>query len=351
MESIYLSLGSNIGNKQNNLEKAIEYLGNDSHLIIDKVSDYYETSPVGGIEQDVFLNIAVKIYTTYTPEELLTLIHKIEADLKRSRKVHWGPRTLDIDIIFWGNRSLNDEKLVIPHKETFNRLFVLIPLLDVYDKNDFFYEHIKKGISILERTEQTQKVVKVPKKEGNMQTIERVVTKLLLAIGDDPKREGIRETPRRVAEMYQEIFSSQNQNDFQEFKVFKTPKKDNSQMVLVKDIPFYSMCEHHMLPFFGKAHVAYIPRNGKIIGLSKIPRLVDFVSHRLSLQEKVTSDIADTLMDILDPVGVAVVVEARHMCVEMRGVKKNNSLTRTTYFTGDFNSNVQLRAEFLRVLN
>ncbi|WP_311406928.1 2-amino-4-hydroxy-6-hydroxymethyldihydropteridine diphosphokinase, partial [Liquorilactobacillus uvarum] len=162
MESIYLSLGSNIGDKQNNLEKAIEHLGNDSHLIIDKISDYYETSPVGGIEQDVFLNIAVKIYTTYTPEELLTLIHKIEADLKRSRKVHWGPRTLDIDIIFWGNRSLNDEKLVIPHKETFNRLFVLIPLLDVYDKNDSFYEHIKQSISVLERTEQTQKVVKVP---------------------------------------------------------------------------------------------------------------------------------------------------------------------------------------------
>lgn len=351
MESIYLSLGSNIGDRQNYLKKALENLGSESRLIIDKVSNYYETAPVGGVEQDAFLNIAAKIYTTCTPEELLNIIHKVEAKLNRSRKVHWGPRTLDIDIIFWGDRSINNEKLIIPHKETFKRLFVLIPLLDIYDKSSIFYKKIKQSITFLKQTEKEQKVIRVPEKEENTQTIKRVVKELLLAIGDDPQREGVRETPRRVAEMYQEIFSSQNQNEFQEYKVFETPKRDNSQMVLVKDISFYSMCEHHMLPFFGRAHVAYIPRNGRIIGLSKIPRLVDFVSRRLSLQEKITSDIADTLMEILDPVGVAVVVEARHMCVEMRGVKKSNSLTRTTYFTGDFNSNAQLRAEFLRVLN
>ncbi|KRL01204.1 GTP cyclohydrolase I FolE [Liquorilactobacillus capillatus] len=350
MESIYLSLGSNIGNRQENLEKAIEYLGNDKNLIVDQVSEYYETSPVGDIVQDNFLNIAVKVFTTYTPGELLKQIHKIEAFLKRIRKVHWGPRTLDIDIIFWGNKQFKTSELTVPHQETFNRLFVLIPLLDIYEKTGPFYSQIKETIMILEQEEQDQKITRVPKKDSRTVTIERAITTLLVAIGDDPKREGIVETPKRVAKMYQEIFASQSQDDFQDYKVFKTPKKDNAQMVLVKDIPFYSMCEHHMLPFFGKVHVAYIPQNGKIIGLSKIPRLVDFVSRRLSLQEKITSDIAETLTKILNPAGVAVMAEARHMCVEMRGVKKSSSLTRTTYFTGDFDLNAQLRAEFLSTL-
>ncbi|MCP9312842.1 GTP cyclohydrolase I FolE [Liquorilactobacillus satsumensis] len=351
MESIYLSLGSNLGARQENIEKALTYLGNDHQIIIDQVSDYYETSPVGGVEQGMFLNVAAKIYTTYQPAKLLQIIHQIEAALQRVRKVHWGPRTLDIDIIFWGTERFNNQDLIVPHKETFKRLFVLRPLLDIYPQTEPYFKQITESIAALEQAEPQQKVTKVPQKKDSMAVIEQAVTELLQAIGDDPQRAGIKETPQRVAKMYQEIFSSQKQSEFQDYKIFATPKKDNSQMVLVKNIPFYSMCEHHMLPFFGQAHVAYIPRNGKIIGLSKIPRLVDFVAHKLSLQEKITSDVAETLTDILDPLGVAVVVDARHMCIEMRGVKKSNSTTRTTYFTGNFDTDNQLRAEFLRVLN
>lgn len=241
--------------------------------------------------------------------------------------------------------------MIVPHKEAFKRLFVLRPLLDIYPQTEPYFKQITESIAALEQAEPQQKVTKVPQKKDSMAVIEQAVTELLQAIGDDPQRAGIKETPQRVAKMYQEIFSSQKQSEFQDYKIFATPKKDNSQMVLVKNIPFYSMCEHHMLPFFGQAHVAYIPRNGKIIGLSKIPRLVDFVAHKLSLQEKITSDVAETLTDILDPLGVAVVVDARHMCIEMRGVKKSNSTTRTTYFTGNFDTDNQLRAEFLRVLN
>lgn len=119
-------------------------------------------------------------------------------------------------------------------------------------------------------------------------------------------------------------------------------------MVMVHDMTFYSMCEHHMLPFFGSVHVAYLPKDGQIIGLSKIPRLVDFVSRKLSVQEEVTRDVATIMNEILDPYGVAVIVDARHMCMEMRGIKEVNSITRTTQFTGLFKEDPQLRNEFLQ---
>ena len=151
--------------------------------------------------------------------------------------------------------------------------------------------------------------------------------------------------------MYEEILSSQKLTQFEEYKLFKIEKTDQDQTILIKDIPFYSMCEHHMLPFFGKANVAYIPKEGNIIGLSKIPRLVNYVSHKLSVQENITRDIAEILNDILEPKGVAVVVEARHMCVEMRGVKKGNSQTKTSFFMGEFEENRETRLEFLESLN
>jgi len=181
--------------------------------------------------------------------------------------------------------------------------------------------------------------------------IEDAVNEILLATGDDPARAGLIETPKRVAKMYEEILSSQTKDSFDDYKVFDTEVTNNSQMVLVNDITFYSMCEHHMLPFFGKVHVAYIPQNGKIIGLSKIPRLVDFVSRKLSVQENITRDIALTLEEILDPKGVAVVVDARHMCVEMRGVRKPETITRTSFYSGSFDKDQSLRSEFLQTLN
>lgn len=187
-------------------------------------------------------------------------------------------------------------------------------------------------------------------KEKQLDVIEQAVKNIIEAIGDNPSREGLLETPERVAKMYQEILSSKPDLNFEEYKVFNTEITHNSQMVLVNDIPFYSMCEHHMLPFFGNAHVAYIPDNGKIIGLSKIPRLVEFVSRKLNVQENITKDIAVILNDIILPKGIAVVVDARHMCVEMRGIKKS-SMTRTSFYSGVFDTDVYKRNEFLQTLN
>ena len=184
-------------------------------------------------------------------------------------------------------------------------------------------------------------------KETRLKNIENAVREILINIGEDVDREGLVETPKRVAKMYDEILSTKSVDDFENYKLFDVDLGNSQEMVLVKEIPFFSMCEHHMLPFFGKVHVAYIPRETKVIGLSKIPRLVEFVSRKLSVQEEITVNVAKKLIEILNPLGVAVVVEARHMCIEMRGVNKIGSVTRTSFYSGEFKENVDRKKEFL----
>ncbi|MDD5772260.1 MAG: GTP cyclohydrolase I FolE [bacterium] len=165
--------------------------------------------------------------------------------------------------------------------------------------------------------------------------IEQAIKMLLEAIGENPKREGLLDTPSRVAKMYEEILCNVNPCSLDEdLKIFSTQNED--EMILVKDIPLYSICEHHLLPFFGKAHVAYIPNKNKITGLSKLVRIVDFFSKRPQLQERLTTEIADSLMKQLSPKGVLVVIEAEHMCITMRGIKKPGARTITSAIRGIF---------------
>ena len=184
-------------------------------------------------------------------------------------------------------------------------------------------------------------------KKNRLENIENAVREILINIGEDINREGLIETPKRVAKMYEEILSTKNINDFDNYKLFEVDLDNSQEMILIKDIPFFSMCEHHMLPFFGKVHVAYIPRENKVIGLSKIPRLVEFVSRKLSVQEEITVNVAKKLIEILNPLGIAVVVEARHMCIEMRGINKVGSVTKTSFYSGEFKVNVDRKKEFL----
>ena len=171
---------------------------------------------------------------------------------------------------------------------------------------------------------------------------------ILGSLGEDPNREGLLKTPERVAKALQFLTHGY---DLKPDEILRSAmfKEDYSQMVVVKDIEVYSMCEHHMLPFFGKAHVAYIP-NGHIVGLSKIPRIVDAFARRLQVQERLTNEIRDCLHNTLDPAGVAVVIECRHLCMSMRGAQKQNSVTTTSAFTGEF-VNETTRAEFLRLIS
>ncbi len=176
-----------------------------------------------------------------------------------------------------------------------------------------------------------------------------LIHSLLEEIGENPEREGLLRTPHRVAKAYEFLTRGYRMNigEILNGAVFE---ERYNEMVIVKDVDFYSMCEHHLLPFFGKCHVAYIP-DGKILGLSKIPRIIDMFARRLQVQERMTQQIAETLENTLNPLGVAVVVEARHMCMMMRGVEKQNSVATTSAMLGEFSTNIKSRDEFLRLIN
>jgi GTP cyclohydrolase IA len=182
----------------------------------------------------------------------------------------------------------------------------------------------------------------------NRTQIEEAVRLIIEAIGEDPNREGLLDTPKRVAKMYEEVFEGLNQDPDEYFETIFG--EDHEELVLVKDIPFYSMCEHHLVPFFGQAHVAYIPRNGRVTGLSKLARAVEAVAKRPQLQERITSTIADSIMRKLEPHGVMVIVEAEHMCMTMRGVKKPGSKTVTSAARGVFAEDSHARSEIISLI-
>ncbi len=178
--------------------------------------------------------------------------------------------------------------------------------------------------------------------------IEAAVREILYAIGEDPDREGLIETPRRVADMYEEIFAGLEEDPARHIKIFNEDSPD--EMVVVRDIPFYSTCEHHLLPFIGVAHIAYIPKNGRIIGLSKIARIVASFAKRPQLQERLTSQVADFLEEALDPRGVAVVIEAEHLCMSMRGARSAGAVTKTSALRGGMKSDARTRNEVMNLL-
>ena len=179
------------------------------------------------------------------------------------------------------------------------------------------------------------------------QRIEKAVREILLAVGEDPDRPGLVETPARVARMYEEIFAGLEDDPKKHLKLFN---EGSDEMVIVRNIPLYSVCEHHLIPFIGKAHIAYIPSNGRIIGLSKLARIVDSFARRPQLQERLTSQIADFLDQELQPMGVAVVVEAEHLCMTMRGARASGSKTLTSALRGYMRNDAKTRAEALSLL-
>lgn len=182
----------------------------------------------------------------------------------------------------------------------------------------------------------------------DQERIKRAVSEIIAAIGDDEAREGLRETGRRIAEMYVEVFDGVNQNPVDALGV-TFDAGGHQEMIILKDIPFYSMCEHHFLPFHGVAHVGYIPK-GRVAGVSKIARVVETLARRPQMQERLTSQIADALMTGIAPIGVAVVIEAEHLCMTMRGVKKPGSRMVTSANRGTFRTNAATRAEFFSLV-
>jgi len=178
--------------------------------------------------------------------------------------------------------------------------------------------------------------------------IKRAVRNILEAIGENPNRADLKKTPERVADMYEEIFSGISKDPTKELEVFLSEKHD--EIVLLKGIPLYGICEHHLLPFIGRAHIAYLPKNNKVTGLSKMARVVEILSKRLQVQERLTTEIAETLMKKLKPRGVMVIIEAEHLCMSMRGVKKAGVLTVTSAVRGIFRENSKTRAEVMALI-
>lgn len=186
------------------------------------------------------------------------------------------------------------------------------------------------------------------KNEVDFEKIETAVTMILEAIGEDVHREGLLDTPKRVAKMYAEVFEGLHKDPKDYFKtVFH---ENHDEVVLVKDIPFHSMCEHHLVPFFGHAHIAYIPRDGVVAGLSKLARAIETTARRPQLQERITSTVANAMMEMLNPIGVYVVIEAEHMCMTMRGIKKPGAKTVTTVARGIYEHDAVKRSEILSLL-
>lgn len=182
----------------------------------------------------------------------------------------------------------------------------------------------------------------------DQEKIKIAIRDLLIAIGENPDREGLQETPDRIARMYKEIFAGIETNPLDLAKIFK--EKQHNEMIIVKDITFYSMCEHHLLPFFGKAHVIYKPQNDKILGLSKVARIVDMTAKKLQLQERLGTQISDIIMEAINPLGVIVVLEAEHLCMEMRGIKKYGAKTITISERGIFKDNAEIKREALSLI-
>ena len=182
----------------------------------------------------------------------------------------------------------------------------------------------------------------------NQKKIEKAVREILSAIGEDVDREGLKETPRRVAAMYADLFSGLHKDPSKEITIFQ--QGEHEEMVMLKDIPFYSICEHHLVPFVGKAHVVYIPTKGRITGLSKLIKVVDGFAKRPQVQERLTAEIADCLVNKLKPLGVLVVIEAEHLCMSMRGVKKPGTIAVTSAVRGVFEKDAKARSEALSLI-
>lgn len=365
MKDVIISLGSNI-ERERHLPEAIRLIRRNRHVDVHKVSRFFESDSIGGPEgAPPFFNAAVWACTELDPEEMREALRHIEQVLGRERTDDPdSPRTIDLDLTYYQGvaKDFGDWQLPDPHAETSPH--VAIPIADVAPD----WEHPVSGataydiVAGLDAGEENMRPVtaitlstpyesRTPQDwDGNAEVyaphLESLVREQLLEIGEDPNREGLLRTPLRVAKALDYLTTGYvtSLDEVVNNAIFDAEGAD--EMVLVKGVEFYSMCEHHMLPFFGKVTVAYLP-NDRIIGLSKIARIVDLFARRLQVQERMTNQIADAVEGILDPHGVAVTVEGKHLCMMMRGVQKQDSSMTTSAMRGTFKSSARTRSEFL----
>ena len=360
-----IALGSNI-EKERHLPEAIRLMRRHRKIDVRRVSRFFESAPVGGpAGAPDFFNAAGVAYTDLSPEELRTELRHIEEVLGRVRTEDKNaPRTIDLDVAYYGDLVGEFGDWQLPDPAATTAPHVAIPIADVaptridpvsgrtaYDimlEVDAAAESVKPVMSIRLASPYESRGPEEFDQTGDVYApaLEAIVRSQLLEIGENPDREGLVRTPLRVAKALDFLTNgySTSLNEVVNNAVFDAEGAD--EMVLVRDIEFYSMCEHHMLPFFGKAAVAYLPK-GKIIGLSKVARVVDLYARRLQVQERLTNQVADAISEILAPHGVGVVIEGQHLCMMMRGVQKQESSTVTSAMRGTFKTDPRTRSEFL----
>ncbi len=359
--------GSNV-DRDHCLPEAIRHLRRTPKVTVEQVSACFDTVAVGDdLNAPDFYNAAVLITTSLGPEDLRMTLHGIEDELGRVRTNNPNePRTIDLDIVFYGDLVKDFDGWSIPDPAMELHKHVAIPVADVTPD----WVHPTSGRtarSIADDMVDSNDEIE-PSKAGEFSTpyvtrsagfddsadvyaprLEELVRAQLFEIGEDPDRAGLQRTPLRVAKALDFLTSGYTTSLDEVVNDAIFDAEGAEEMVVVRDVEFYSMCEHHMLPFFGKATVAYLPR-GKIIGLSKIARIVDVYARRLQVQERLTNQVADALSGILNPYGVGVVMEGKHLCMMMRGVQKQESNMVTSSMRGTFRSDARTRSEFLSLV-
>jgi GTP cyclohydrolase I len=357
--------GSNL-DKERCLPESIRKLRRQPDITVRSVSTCYESEAVGGPEDAPdFYNAAVLVTTTLDPEALRERLHQIEDELGRVRTDDPNePRTADLDIIYYADLVKEYDGWSIPDPAAEAEAYIANPVSEVAPR----YVHPVSGRTTTEIVDTilTERPEVTPNMAIKLSTpyttraipdfddvegvyaprLEEIVRDQLIEIGEDPEREGLQRTPLRVAKAMDFLTSGYTSSvaDVVNDAIFDAEGAE--EMVVVRDVEYYSMCEHHMLPFFGKATVAYLPK-GKIIGLSKIARIVDVFARRLQVQERLTNQVADAMEEVLDPHGVGVVIEGKHLCMMMRGVQKQESNMVTSAMRGTFRSDGRTRSEFL----
>ncbi len=362
MSRAVLLLGSNI-ERSKNLPAAVRALRLHSEVTVIATSSIFESEAVGG-DYPPFFNAAVVVETALAPAALKASLRGIEAGLGRTRTSDKNaPRVLDLDVILYDD--LDDPELGIPDPDLSEYSYVAVPAAEV--AGDWIVPGRNKTVAEIATQPLPPSLRKVPMAEQDLELsldeafeeygpadetfnprFEALVREQLEILGEDPDREGIQRTPFRVAKSMAFLTGGYTQSlkEVVNNAIFESP---DSEMVMLKDIEFYSMCEHHMLPFFGRAHVAYIP-DGRVIGVSKLARIVDVFARRMQIQERLSNQVADALMECLDPLGVGVVMEAAHLCMLMRGVQKQNSEMITSSLRGSFRTDARTRSEFMNLV-
>ena len=361
--------GSNL-DKERCLPEAIRRLRRSADIQVRSVSSCFESRSVGGPpDAPDFYNAATLISTRLDPHSLRRVLRTIEDDLGRVRTDDPDePRTIDLDIVLYGDVVEEYEDWSIPEPGFEEHRHALIPAAQVapnwvhpvagetlsslaHSINDAEPEVTPNMAIRLSSPYTTRSIEDFDDVEDvYAPRMEEIVRNQLLEIGEDPDREGLARTPLRVAKAMDFLTSGYTTSVQEVVNDAIFDAEGASEMVVVRDVEYYSMCEHHMLPFFGKATIAYLPK-GKIIGLSKVARILDVYARRLQVQERLTNQVADAMEEILDPYGVGVVLEGKHLCMMMRGVQKQESNMATSAMRGTFRSDPRTRSEFLTFIS